>query len=33
MQNEPANDNGALAPWLARLFYGGVNDNALGPVR
>lgn len=25
---EPANDNEQLAPWIHRMFYGGVNDNS-----
>ncbi len=24
---EPVNDNGSLAAWLRRLFFGGGNDN------
>ena len=27
MTTEPVNDNPGIAPWLQRLFYGGLNDN------
>ena len=29
-KKEPANDNGHIAAWLKRMFYGASNDNVKG---
>ena len=30
IKKEPVNDNGSIAAWLKRLFFGGDNDNMKG---